>query len=89
MSQTPYLLDRNRDLGLIIAAPLWVAPMIFLAASGTSDVLVNSIILAVGGMGHHLPGMLRAYGDRALFERFRAWLIVAPIGCSASRCCSR
>ncbi len=22
-------------------------------------------------MGHHLPGMIRAYGDRALFQRFR------------------
>src|SRR5437870_12998921 len=30
-------------------------------------------------MGHHLPGMIRAYGDRALFERFRWRFIIAPI----------
>jgi tetratricopeptide (TPR) repeat protein len=30
-------------------------------------------------MGHHLPGMIRAYGDRALFQRFRWRFICAPI----------
>ena len=30
-------------------------------------------------MGHHLPGMIRAYGDKALFQRFRVRFIVAPI----------
>jgi tetratricopeptide (TPR) repeat protein len=30
-------------------------------------------------MGHHLPGMIRAYGDRALFERFKWRFILAPL----------
>ena len=30
-------------------------------------------------MGHHLPGMIRAYGDRNLFTRFRTRFLVAPI----------
>jgi len=30
-------------------------------------------------MGHHLPGMIRAYGDRALFQRFKYRFIFAPI----------
>ncbi|MEY2576084.1 MAG: hypothetical protein QOF80_1571 [Verrucomicrobiota bacterium] len=34
---------------------------------------------AFGAMGHHLPGMIRAYGDRALFRRFRIRFIVAPL----------
>lgn len=34
---------------------------------------------AFGPMGHHLPGMIRAYGDRALFQRFRTRFIVAPL----------
>lgn len=34
---------------------------------------------AFGAMGHHLPGMIRAYGDRALFRRFRTRFIVAPL----------
>lgn len=34
---------------------------------------------AFGAMGHHLPGMIRAYGDRSLFKRFRTRFLVAPI----------
>src|SRR2546427_11225418 len=30
-------------------------------------------------MAHYLPGILRAYGDRALFRRFRIRLIIAPV----------
>src|SRR5205823_5420464 len=36
-------------------------------------------VAAFGAMGHHLPGMIRAYGDRALFERFRWRFIFAPL----------
>ncbi|MGI8821009.1 MAG: tetratricopeptide repeat protein [Chthoniobacterales bacterium] len=34
---------------------------------------------AFGAMGHHLPGMIRAYGDKALFQRFRMRFVVAPV----------
>jgi Tfp pilus assembly protein PilF len=34
---------------------------------------------AFGAMGHHLPGMIRAYGDRALFDRFKIRFVVAPL----------
>jgi tetratricopeptide (TPR) repeat protein len=30
-------------------------------------------------MAHYFPGILRAYGDRALFRRFRTRLILAPL----------
>jgi hypothetical protein len=30
-------------------------------------------------IGHHLPGMMRAYGDPALFRRFRWRFILAPV----------
>ena len=36
-------------------------------------------VAAFGAMGHHLPGMIRAYGDRSLFERFKWRFILAPI----------
>jgi Flp pilus assembly protein TadD len=36
-------------------------------------------VAAFGAMGHHLPGMIRAYGDRALFQRFRWRFILAPL----------
>ena len=35
--------------------------------------------MAFGAQGHHLPGMMRAYGDTELYQRFRTRFIVAPI----------
>ena len=63
MSGTPVLL-----IPLFAAAQAcWTAQDIFF------------FVGAFGAMGHHLPGMIRAYGDRALFERFKARFIVAPV----------
>ena len=67
------------DLVLFIGVPALLLPLI-LARPGRPA--VQEWILYLGGfgaLGHHLPGMLRAYGDRELFERFRVRLIVAPI----------
>ena len=35
-------------------------------------------MVAFATLGHHLPGFLRAYGDRELFTRFRARFLLAP-----------
>ena len=43
--------------------------------------LAFALVLA---MAHYLPGMLRAYGDRVLFRRFRIRLIAAPIFLTAA-----
>jgi tetratricopeptide (TPR) repeat protein len=51
----------------IFAQGLWAAEDIYL------------FVAAFGAMGHHLPGMIRAYGDRVLFQRFRWRFICAPI----------
>lgn len=67
------------DACLFIGVPLFLAPLIFAAPNRPG---VQELILylgAFGALGHHLPGMLRAYGDRELFRRFRARLVLAPI----------
>ena len=74
-----FILDRVRDLGLLIAAPVWIIPLAYGIAALTTDRAVNEWVLALGGMGHHLPGMMRAYGDRALLRRFRARFVIAPL----------
>src|SRR5881392_2124955 len=74
-----WILDSWRDLVLYVCTPLLLLPM-FIAAQGlwaAEDIYV--FVAAFGAMGHHLPGMIRAYGDRALFERFRWRFIFAPI----------
>src|SRR6184192_544570 len=74
-----WILDSWRDLVLYVCTPLLLLPM-FIAAQGlwaAEDIYL--FVAAFGAMGHHLPGMIRAYGDRALFQRFRWRFICAPI----------
>ena len=74
-----WILDSWRDLILYVCTPLLLVP-IFVAAQGfwsAEDIYL--FVAAFGAMGHHLPGMIRAYGDRALFQRFRWRFIFAPI----------
>src|SRR5213083_1820532 len=74
-----WILDSWRDLILYVCTPLLLVP-IFIGAQGFwSAEYIYLFVAAFGAMGHHLPGMIRAYGDRALFQRFRWRFICAPI----------
>jgi len=74
-----WILDSWRDLVLYVCTPLLLVP-IFIGAQGLwSAEDIYLFVAAFGAMGHHLPGMIRAYGDRALFQRFRWRFICAPI----------
>lgn len=74
-----WILDSWRDLVLYVCTPLLLVP-IFIGVQGLwSAEDIYLFVAAFGAMGHHLPGMIRAYGDRALFQRFRWRFICAPI----------
>lgn len=74
-----WILNSWRDLVLYVGTPLLLIPMFALAQMRFSAQSIYLYVAAFGAMGHHLPGMIRAYGDRALFERFRWRFIFAPI----------
>jgi tetratricopeptide (TPR) repeat protein len=74
-----WILDSWRDLILYVCTPLLLVPMFVLAQARWSAEDIYLFVAAFGAMGHHLPGMIRAYGDRALFQRFRWRFIFAPI----------
>ncbi len=76
---SPWILDRWRDLLLFVGTPVLLIPVFSAAQSRWSGQDIFLFVGAFGAMGHHLPGMIRAYGDRALFERFKVRFIVAPI----------
>jgi tetratricopeptide (TPR) repeat protein len=78
-SKSLWILNSWRDLILYVGTPLLLVPLFFLAQTRWSAQDIYLFVAAFGAMGHHLPGMIRAYGDRALFERFRWRFIVAPI----------
>jgi Tfp pilus assembly protein PilF len=74
-----WILDSWRDLILYVGTPLLIIPLFTLAQARWSAQEIYLFVAAFGAMGHHLPGMIRAYGDSALFERFRWRFIIAPI----------
>ncbi|MGH7982517.1 MAG: tetratricopeptide repeat protein [Candidatus Udaeobacter sp.] len=77
--KTLWILNSWRDLILYVGTPLFLLPMFLLAQGRWSAQDIYIFVAAFGAMGHHLPGMIRAYGDRALFRRFRWRFIFAPI----------
>src|SRR5436190_3249291 len=74
-----WILDGWRDLILYVCTPLVILPIFVLAQTRWSAEDIYLFVAAFGAMGHHLPGMIRAYGDRALFQRFKYRFIFAPI----------
>ncbi len=63
---------------LVLAAPIPVFLVISGAHVVSSTAVVTSMIM-VWAIGHHLPGMMRAYGDPGLFQRFKIRFLVAPV----------
>lgn len=74
-----WILNSWRDLLFYVGTPLLLIPVFGLAQTRWSTQGISEFVAAFGAMGHHLPGMIRAYGDRALFERYRWRFILAPI----------
>jgi hypothetical protein len=74
-----WILGPWRDLLLFVCTPLLIVPAMLGLQSVIAIVALNKWVMAFGAMGHHLPGMMRAYGDRALFRRFKTRLIVSPL----------
>lgn len=74
-----WILGPWRDLVLFVATPVLVLPLGLAMSSQISGEQILFWVLAFGALGHHLPGLLRAYGDRELFQRFRWRFIVVPL----------
>ena len=67
-----------QDMTFVLLTPLLILLTFAAARRGgwINGLLTFGLALA---MAHYLPGILRAYGDRALFHRFRVRLILAPL----------
>jgi Flp pilus assembly protein TadD len=74
-----WILDRWRDLVLFVGTPVLLIPIFTAAQARWSAQDIFLFVGAFGALGHHLPGMIRAYGDRALFDRFKIRFVVAPV----------
>lgn len=77
--KSPWILGRWLDLLLFVGTPAVLIPIFIAAQARWSAQDIFLFVGAFGAMGHHLPGMIRAYGDKALFRRFKVRFIVAPV----------
>ena len=67
-------------MAYLIAAPLAIVPLVMWGARYISSEQVWLLATSFASIGHHLPGFMRAYGDRELFRRFRwRFLLVPPL----------
>ena len=74
-----WILGPTWDLALFVGTPLLILPAMWLAMQQFAIEDIALFVASFGALGHHMPGMIRAYGDRALFERFKVRFIVAPL----------
>ena len=73
-----WILSAFWDSVLFIGAPvLCVVTLVPLRALWPSAAY-STFLLAFFTFGHHLPGFLRAYGDRELFTQYRWRFLLAP-----------
>src|SRR5262245_44610869 len=73
-----WIFSPAQDMAFILFTPLLILGTFALARRGAwmDGLLAFALMLATA---HYLPGILRAYGDRALFRRFRLRLLLAPL----------
>ncbi len=76
---SPWILGRWLDLLLFVGTPALLIPAFAAAQARWSAQDIFLFVGAFGAMGHHLPGMIRAYGDKALFRRFKARFVITPV----------
>ena len=75
---TPWIVSARYDLLFFVGTPL-LCLAAFLPLRGVFPSLsIYIAVMAFSSFGHHLPGFLRAYGDKELFGRFRARFLLAP-----------
>src|ERR1700741_3443053 len=74
-----WILDPWRDFVLIVGPPLVILPALGLVQGRFRPEQIYLLVASFGAVGHHLPGIMRAYGDRLLFARFRWRFVLAPL----------
>jgi Flp pilus assembly protein TadD len=82
---SPFIHARRSDNFWILWSPL-VALAVMAALwrwSGASDLAIYSVLFALVVTGHHLPGWFRAFGEPAVFQRYRARLLVSVVAVPA------
>lgn len=75
-----WIINAWLDQLLIVSTPLLVIPAVLALNSplGINAETISLVVTSFFALGHHLPGLIRAYGDPELFQRFRWRFLLAP-----------
>ena len=67
------------DLAYVVVTPLLIVPVVLiLVRHWLTPEEVSLAVISFASLGHHLPGFMRAYGDRELFARYRWRFLLCP-----------
>jgi Flp pilus assembly protein TadD len=85
-----WLINPFSDIVFFIAAPLAIVPAFRILKGIVPFEVLALAVLSISATGHHLPGFIRAYTDKGIFDRFRFRLSVVPplmilLACVAAR----
>src|SRR5690606_9769848 len=76
-----WIISSRADTFLVLLTPLLAIPTVMMLSSpaiGVEAATISIIVASFFALGHHLPGLLRAYGDSELFQRFKLRFLLAP-----------
>ena len=76
-ARSGWILSPLWDSGLFIGAPLLCIAAFLPMRTVFSSRQIAVFLMAFFTFGHHLPGFMRAYGDRELFARYRLRFLLA------------
>ena len=74
----------------VVITPLAIVPIVLiLVRQWLTPEQVSLAVISFASLGHHLPGFMRAYGDRELFQRYRTrFLLIPPLVFAIALCFS-
>jgi len=66
-------------MAYLVATPLVIVPVVWLVYRYlATPEQIDLVVASFASLGHHLPGFMRCYGDRELFERFKWRFLFMP-----------
>ena len=74
-----WIVSPGWDLIYLVLTPVLIVPAVLLALEHwLQPEQLYLAVISFASLGHHLPGFMRAYGDRELFARYRWRFLLAP-----------
>ncbi len=79
VSAQRWIINLPCDMLFFIGTPLLSLGVLLLAGAYYASVDIAWFVLAFFAVGHHLPGFMRAYGEKELFDHHKAQFLIAPV----------